>query len=95
MIGYELSQLLHGIRETITEDGPEYRVWAALDDTCAMLGIDIPGIDDDLFDQEFADAAKSEYSEVISEFEVIARNFHKNGDQLELHKNLGKLSFFY
>lgn len=95
MIGYELSQLLHGIQETITEDGPEYRVWAALDDACAMLGIDIPGIDDDLFDQEFADAAKSEYSEVISEFEVIARNFHKNGDQLELRKNLGKLSFFY
>ena len=98
-VGYDLSQMLESVEETILEPDAGYRVWAVVESACSSLGIVVPGgnnedeVED--ADAEFVANARAEYGEVVEEFEAIVRSFYETSDQFELLKNLKKISFFY
>lgn len=97
-LGYDLAQLLESVEEAIVESGPSYRIWMVVEGACSKLGIVVPGGNNDEAedaDQEFVAAVRSEYGEVIEEFEAIVRSFYETSDKLELLKKIRGISFFY
>lgn len=98
-LGYDLAQLLESVEEAIVESGPSYRIWMVVEGACSKLGIVVPGGNNEDeaedADQEFVAAVRSEYGEVIEEFETIVRSFYESSDKLEFLKKIRGISFFY
>lgn len=98
-VGYELKQMFESIEQTILESEISNAVWATVESACSNLGIVVPG-DNNVDEVEDADAefvanARTEYGAVVEEFEGIVRSFYETSDELELLKNVKKISFFY
>lgn len=98
-VGYELSQMLESIEESILESDKSYVIPMTVESVCSQLGIVVPNENnaDDVedADAEFVAKARAKYGEVIEEFEGIVRSFYETSDELELLKKLKKIRFFY
>lgn len=98
-VGNDLSQMFESIEDVILESEISNAVWATVESVCSNLGIVVPNENnaDDVedADPEFVANARAEYGAVVEEFEGIVRSFYETSDQLELLKNLKKISFFY
>ncbi len=98
-VGYELSQMLESIEESILESDKIYVIPMTVEGVCSKLGIVVPNENnaDDVedADAEFVASARAKYGAVIDEFEEIVRSFYETSDELELLKKVKKISFFY
>lgn len=98
-VGYELSQMLESIEESILESDKSYVIPMTVESVCSQLGIVVPNENnaDDVedADAEFVARARAEYGAVVEEFEGIVRSFYETSDELELLKKLKKIRFFY
>lgn len=98
-LGYDLSQMLESIETSILESNESYVIPMTVESVCSKLGIVVPG-DNNIDEVEDADAefvanARAEYGAVIEKFEAIVRSFYETSDELELLKNVKKISFFH